>query len=75
MLRQSKHQESWPSLHLRHRQEDMTHLGRGRNRTRLNIQNHLHRFFPEGYHRVEPSEIEIVFDKIFCDLAEVIMAG
>lgn len=53
----------------------MTHLRRGRERTRLNIQNHLHRFFPERYHRVEPGEVKIVFDKIFCDLAEVIMAG
>ena len=52
----------------------MTHLRRGRKRTRLNIQNHLHRFFPERYHRIEPGEVKIVFDKIFRNLAEVIMA-
>ncbi len=35
-------------------QEDRIRLGRESKRTRLDIQDHFHRFFPERYHRVEP---------------------
>lgn len=75
MPRLSKHQESWPNLHLRPCfQGDCIHPKHESERTRFDIQNHLHRFLPEGNHRVQPGKIEIVFDKILRNLAEIIMA-
>jgi len=43
-------------------------------RTWLDVENHLHSFFPEWNHCTETSEIEIVFDEILSDLAEILVA-
>lgn len=48
---------------------------RAARRTRLDIQHHLHRLLPEGHHRVQASEVEVVLDEILGYFAEVFMAG
>ena len=44
-------------------------------RTWLNVENHLHRFPPEGHHRVEPREVEAVREVVLVDLAKVLVAA
>lgn len=44
-------------------------------RTGLHVENHLHRFPPERYHRIEACEVEIIFNEVFRDLAKVFVSG
>ena len=41
------------------------------NLTSLHIQHHLHLLLPEWNHNIQPSEIEVVFNEVFCHFAEV----
>ena len=43
--------------------------------TWLDVQNHLHRLLPEGYHGVQACQVEIIFDKVFRHFTEVLVAG
>ena len=47
----------------------------GAMRTWFNIEHHFHGFPPERHHRVETREIEVVFDEVLRNFAEVFMAG
>ena len=42
--------------------------------TRLDIEDHLHPLLPEWYQGVQAGEIEIIFDEIFRNLAEVLVS-
>ena len=42
--------------------------------TRLDIEDHLHPLLPEWYQGVQPSEIEIIFDEILRNLAEILVS-
>jgi hypothetical protein len=46
------------------RRRDVEHTG-------LNIEHHLQRFLEERDHRVQTGQVEVIFDELFCDLAEV----
>lgn len=43
--------------------------------TCLHVEHHLHRLLPERHHPVQPGQVEVVFDKVLRDLAEVLVAG
>lgn len=43
-------------------------------RTWLHIKHHLHGLPPKRNHRVEASEIEVVFDEILMNFTEVLMS-
>lgn len=76
MLLRWRHQVSLMSLRLQG--EGRIVHGPQRNhklRTWFNIENHLHGFFPKRHHRIKSSQVEIVFDEIFSDLAKVLVAG
>lgn len=47
----------------------------GAMRTWFNVEHHLHSFPPERHHRVETREVEVIFDKVLRNLAEVFVAG
>lgn len=44
-------------------------------RTWLDVQHHLHRLLPEGYHGVQARQIKIIFDKVLRHFAEVLVTG
>ena len=47
----------------------------GAMRTWFNIEHHLHSFPPEWHHGVEAREVEVIFDEVLRNLAEVFVAG
>ena len=46
-----------------------------RRRTWLDIEHHLHRLLPEGDHRVQAREVEVVLDEVFRYFTEVFVSG
>lgn len=43
-------------------------------RTWFDVQDHLHSLPPEWNHRIEASEVEVIFNKVLRNLAEVFVS-